>query len=108
MSNTVLDFDDIEDAFPDGLRQSKTGALEVSAQWLHDFAHAVSTKTIAKLAYKQDAGQLLAALTEINNWLVCACIATDADMAQSFPAMQRIAQEAIDTARAQEGENAKT
>lgn len=36
------------------------------------------------------------ALEEINNWLVCACIASPDDMAQSFPAMQQVAQDAID------------
>ena len=35
------------------------------------------------------------ALNEINNWLVCACIATPEDMAQSFGYMQSVADKAI-------------
>ena len=44
---------------------------------------------------------LLGALTEINNWLVCAAIATPEDMAQSFAHMQGVAENAI--AAVQEG-----
>ena len=44
--------------------------------------------------------ELLEALNEMNNWLVCACIATDEDMAQSFQHMQQVAETAI--AKAQE------
>ena len=39
--------------------------------------------------------ELLAALKEIDSWLVCACIATPEDMAQSFPTMQQVASAAI-------------
>jgi hypothetical protein len=38
---------------------------------------------------------LLEALKEINSWLVCACIATPEDMAQSFPHMEQVAYAAI-------------
>lgn len=41
------------------------------------------------------APDLLAALNEINNWLVCAAIASPEDMAQSFPHMQAVADAAI-------------
>ena len=34
----------------------------------------------------------LDALQELDSWLVCAAIATDADMAQSFPHMQKVAE----------------
>ena len=39
--------------------------------------------------------ELLAALREIDNWLVCACIATPEDMAQSVTHMEQVAQAAI-------------
>jgi len=42
--------------------------------------------------------ELLAALKEIDSWLVCACIATPEDMAQSFPTMQQVASAAINKA----------
>jgi hypothetical protein len=42
--------------------------------------------------------QMLDALNEINNWLVCATISTPEDMANSFPYMQELAQKAIDRA----------
>lgn len=38
---------------------------------------------------------LLAALKEIDNWLVCWCIATPEDMAQSFGHMEQVASAAI-------------
>lgn len=38
---------------------------------------------------------LLAALREIDSWLVCACIATPEDMAQSFSHMEQVASAAI-------------
>ena len=41
------------------------------------------------------APELLAALNEVNNWLVCAAIASPEDMAQSFPHMQAVADAAI-------------
>ena len=44
---------------------------------------------------------LLEALKEIDSWLVCSCIATAEDMAQSFPHMQQVASAAI---KAVEGE----
>ena len=51
----------------------------------------------AKLCAARDAEieRLRAALNEINSWLVCACIATDADMAQSFPHMQQVCDAAL-------------
>ena len=42
--------------------------------------------------------ELLVALKEIDSWLVCACIATPEDMAQSFPTMQQVATAAINKA----------
>lgn len=42
--------------------------------------------------------ELLVALKEIDSWLVCACIATPEDMAQSFPTMQQVASAAINKA----------
>ncbi len=36
-----------------------------------------------------------AALSDINNWLVCSCIATAEDMAQSFPYMQELCDKAL-------------
>ena len=42
-----------------------------------------------------DKANLLEALNEINNWLVCSAIATPEDMAQSFGYMQGIAENAI-------------
>ena len=39
--------------------------------------------------------ELLDVLNEINNWLVCGCIATPEDMAQSFPYMQNLVETAI-------------
>jgi len=46
--------------------------------------------------------ELLAALKEIDSWLVCACIATPEDMAQSFSHMEQVASAAINKA---EGEH---
>ena len=43
---------------------------------------------------------LLEALNEIHNWLVCAPIATAEDMAESFPYMERLAEAAIARAEA--------
>jgi hypothetical protein len=41
----MLSFDEIEDCFPEGGHtDNMTGKMCVSAQWLHDFAHAVSAK----------------------------------------------------------------
>lgn len=51
----------------------------------------------AELEKQRD--ELLAALNEINNWLVCACIATPEDMAQSFQHMQQVADAAIDSVK---------
>lgn len=45
-----------------------------------------------------DKANLLEALNEINNWLVCSAIATPEDMAQSFGYMQGIAENAINEA----------
>ena len=42
--------------------------------------------------------ELLAALKEIDSWLVCACIATPEDMAQSFSHMEQVASAAINKA----------
>ena len=40
-----LTFDEIEDCFPDDCcTDDKTGKVQVSAQWLHDFAHAIEAK----------------------------------------------------------------
>jgi hypothetical protein len=39
--------------------------------------------------------ELLEALKELDSWLVCACIATPEDMAQSFPHMQQVVSAAI-------------
>lgn len=36
-----LTFDQIEAAFPDGARIAADGSIQVSAQWLHDFARSV-------------------------------------------------------------------
>jgi hypothetical protein len=47
--------------------------------------------------------ELLEALKELDSWLVCACIATPEDMAQSFPHMQQVVSAAIAKA---EGEQA--
>jgi hypothetical protein len=56
-----------------------------------------------KLTAPQDVNQmLLAALKEIDNWLVCGCIATPEDMAQSFGHMEQVARAAI--AAAERGE----
>ena len=44
--------------------------------------------------------ELLEALKEIHNWLVCAPIATAEDMAESFPYMERLAEAAIARAEA--------
>jgi hypothetical protein len=41
------------------------------------------------------APELLEALKELDSWLVCACIATPEDMAQSFPHMQQVVSAAI-------------
>ena len=49
--------------------------------------------------------QLLEALKEIDNWLVCAAIATPEDMAQSFSAMEQLARAAIAAAEAHTGVN---
>jgi hypothetical protein len=38
---------------------------------------------------------MLEALKELDSWLVCACIATPEDMAQSFPHMQQVVSAAI-------------
>lgn len=41
----MLSFEEIEDCFPDGAcSDDATGNTLVSAQWLHDFAHAVAAK----------------------------------------------------------------
>lgn len=40
----MLTFEEIEGCFPDGACSDATGKMLVSAQWLHDFAHAVSAK----------------------------------------------------------------
>lgn len=45
------------------------------------------------------APELLAALQEIDNWLVCSAIATPEDMAQSFQHMQGVASAAIAKAK---------
>lgn len=44
---------------------------------------------------KQQRSALLQALQEIDNWLVCAAIATPEDMAQSFSHMEQVASAAI-------------
>ena len=41
------------------------------------------------------APDLLEALDELESWLVCACIASPEDMAQSFPHMLQVVQAAI-------------
>ena len=48
---------------------------------------------LRRLHAQRDA--LLEALKEIDSWLVCSCIATAEDMAQSFPHMQQVASAAI-------------
>jgi len=41
----MLSFEEIEDCFPDGACcDDNTGKTMVSAQWLHDFAHAIAAK----------------------------------------------------------------
>ncbi|MBQ0917505.1 hypothetical protein KBW71_03550 [Hydrogenophaga aromaticivorans] len=46
--NMALDFEQIENAFPEGMTMNNaTGALEVSAQWLHDFARAIEAAAVA-------------------------------------------------------------
>jgi predicted nucleic acid-binding protein len=55
------------------------------------------------LRAEQQRDQLLEALKELDSWLVCACIATPEDMAQSFPHMQQVVSAAIAKA---EGEQA--
>lgn len=50
------------------------------------------------------APELLEALNEINNWLVCGCIATPEDMAQSFSYMQELAESAIAKATGQDAQ----
>jgi hypothetical protein len=44
--NEMLTFEEIEDAMPegDGCYSCDCGYIKTSAQWLHDFAHAVATK----------------------------------------------------------------
>lgn len=49
---------------------------------------------IASMLNKVD--NLKAALNEVNNWLVCAPIASAEDMAQSFTHMQNVCQGALD------------
>lgn len=62
--------------------------------------HRLSTKAAAELRRLHESNQeLLAALNEIDSWLVCACIATPEDMAQSFPTMQQVASAAIAKAK---------
>ena len=51
----MLSFEEIEDCFPEGAESDmpRSGKTLVSAQWLHDFAHAVAEKereACAKLA----------------------------------------------------------
>lgn len=44
-----LTFDEIEGCFPDDYcTDDKTGKVQVSAQWLHDFAHAIEDKLADK------------------------------------------------------------
>lgn len=46
----MLTAKEIEDCFPDdSYTDDSTGATCVSAQWLHDFAHAVEREAYAKL-----------------------------------------------------------
>lgn len=40
----MLSFEEIEDCFPDGAVSLPDGWTGVTAQWLHDFAHAVAAK----------------------------------------------------------------
>lgn len=64
-----------------------------------NFAHEIKLSVrgyeiqIADLNAQRD--ELLEALKEIDRWLVCACIATPEDMAQSFPHMEQVARAAI-------------
>lgn len=39
-----MTFEEIEGCFPDGLYVNGDGTLEVSAKWLHGFAHNVAEK----------------------------------------------------------------
>ena len=57
---------------------------------------------VATLTERQDIA--VEALNEINNWLVCACIATPEDMAQSFDHMQSVADKALDAIQSSEVE----
>lgn len=69
--------------------------LKYSATWstiekLKDGDHNLYTKP-----QSADVDELVKALGEIDNWLVCAPIATAEDMAQSFSYMQKLAHEAL-------------
>jgi hypothetical protein len=71
------------------------------AEWMewNDASMEVQNEAAAELRRLHEANQeLLAALKEIDSWLVCACIATPEDMAQSFPTMQQVASAAINKA----------
>ena len=65
--------------------EASTGVLGPDAQIL--------AEGWAKMAAQNE--KLKAALQEIDNWLVCAPIATAEDMAQSFEHMQKVASVAL-------------
>lgn len=60
------------------------------------------TITAENIELKRQNKVLRDALNEINNWLVCACIASAEDMAQSFADMQQLADTALDTTKEKE------
>ncbi|MBU0753270.1 MAG: hypothetical protein KJ787_03065 [Gammaproteobacteria bacterium] len=40
----MLSFEEIEDCFPDNTGTDNVGRMRCTAQWLHDFAHAIAAK----------------------------------------------------------------
>lgn len=82
----------------------KLTALRHGEPWGRDLVgdNLVYWMLVDSLQLKAQRNALLAALKEIDSWLVCSCIATAEDMAQSFPHMQQVASAAI---KAVEGEN---
>jgi hypothetical protein len=86
----------------DGETEQRVGRLNHYGRWqLSSYQHCKHQYMCEPAAWFDEKvviatnAELLEALNEINNWLVCACIATPEDMAQSFLHMQQVAETAI-------------